>query len=57
VLLLSEDLDELLKLADRIVVMSEGRIVHECMAADADRHVLGTFMGGHHHDEPEREAA
>jgi simple sugar transport system ATP-binding protein len=57
VLLLSEDLDELLKLADRIVVMSEGRIVHECMAADADRHVLGTFMGGHHHNEPEREAA
>ena len=41
----------------RIVDMSEGRIVHECMAADADRHVLGTFMGGHHHDEPEREAA
>lgn len=60
VLLLSEDLDELLKLADRIVVMSEGRIVHSCDAADADRHVLGTFMGGHHshgHDEPEAEAA
>ena len=57
VLLLSEDLDELLKLADRIVVMSEGRIVHECMADEADRHVLGTFMGGHHHDEPQREAA
>lgn len=49
VLLLSEDLDELLKLADRIVVMSEGRIVHECDAHEADRHVLGTFMGGHHH--------
>ncbi len=57
VLLLSEDLDELLKLADRIVVMSEGRIVHECMADEADRHVLGTFMGGHHHDEPQQEAA
>jgi simple sugar transport system ATP-binding protein len=57
VLLLSEDLDELLKLADRIVVMSEGRIVHECQAAEADRHVLGTFMGGHHHDEPHQEAA
>ncbi|NBD21200.1 ATP-binding cassette domain-containing protein [Aquabacterium fontiphilum] len=50
VLLLSEDLDELLKLADRIVVMSEGRIVHECAAEQADRHVLGTFMGGHAHD-------
>ena len=50
VLLISEDLDELLKLADRIVVMSEGKLVHECDARDADRHVLGTFMGGHHHD-------
>jgi len=49
VLLISEDLDELLKLADRIVVMSEGRIVHSCDAATADRHVLGAFMGGHHH--------
>jgi ABC-type uncharacterized transport system ATPase subunit len=51
VLLVSEDLDELLKLADRIVVMSEGRIVHECAAMDADRRVLGAFMGGGHHDE------
>jgi ABC-type uncharacterized transport system ATPase subunit len=50
VLLVSEDLDELLKLADRIVVMSEGHIVHECDALDADRHVLGAFMGGAHHD-------
>lgn len=48
VLLLSEDLDELLKLSDRIVVMSEGRIVHSCDVADADRHTLGAFMGGHH---------
>ena len=50
VLLVSEDLDELLKLADRIVVMSEGRIVHECQAQDADRRVLGAFMGGGHHE-------
>jgi ABC-type uncharacterized transport system ATPase subunit len=58
VLLVSEDLDELLKLADRIVVMSEGRIVHECDAVDADRHVLGAFMGGaHHHDPVALEAA
>jgi general nucleoside transport system ATP-binding protein len=48
VLLLSEDLDELLKLSDRIVVMSEGRLVYQCDARDADRHVLGRFMGGHH---------
>jgi general nucleoside transport system ATP-binding protein len=48
VLLISEDLDELLELADRIVVMSEGRIVFETPASGADRQVLGTYMGGEH---------
>ena len=49
VLLVSEDLDELLALADRIVVMSEGRIVHDVPAAGADRASLGAFMGGRGH--------
>jgi simple sugar transport system ATP-binding protein len=49
VLLVSEDLDELLMLSDRIAVMSEGRIVHEVDARSADRHQLGAFMGGHAH--------
>jgi len=49
VLLISEDLDELLELADRIVVMSEGRIVFETAAAGAERQVLGAHMGGGHH--------
>jgi len=57
VLLVSEDLDELLQLADRVLVMSEGRIVHETAAAGADRHVLGRFMGGHAHDHGYQEAA
>jgi simple sugar transport system ATP-binding protein len=48
VLLISEDLDELLELADRIVVMSEGRVVFEVAAREADRRVLGTYMGGGH---------
>ena len=48
VLLVSEDLDELLELSDRIVVMSEGRIVYETPAASAERHVLGAHMGGGH---------
>lgn len=56
VLLISEDLDELLALSDRIVVMSEGRIVHETPAAQADRQVLGACMGGGH-AAPERQAA
>jgi simple sugar transport system ATP-binding protein len=49
VLLISEDLDELLELSDRIVVMSEGRIVFEASAAQADRQQLGAHMGGGHH--------
>ena len=49
VLLISEDLDELLELADRIVVMCEGRIVFETPAVSAERHVLGAYMGGGHH--------
>jgi len=48
VLMVSEDLDELLHLADRIVVMSGGRLVHECPAAGADRHAIGQHMGGGH---------
>nr|WP_051107424.1 ABC transporter ATP-binding protein [Curvibacter lanceolatus] len=49
VLLVSEDLDELLELADRLVVMSEGRIVYETPAAGADRLELGAHMGGGAH--------
>jgi len=49
VLLISEDLDELLELADRIAVMSEGRVVFETDAAHSERHVLGAHMGGGHH--------
>jgi ABC-type uncharacterized transport system ATPase subunit len=56
VLLVSEDLDELLQLSDRIVVMSEGRIVFECAAAGADRRMLGSHMGGHGATPPTRVA-
>jgi simple sugar transport system ATP-binding protein len=55
VLLVSEDLDELMQLSDRIVVMSEGRIVFECDAASADRLTLGAHMGGHGADHAETE--
>ena len=48
VLLVSEDLDELLELADRIVVMSEGRIVFETTAERADVRELGHYMAGGH---------
>jgi simple sugar transport system ATP-binding protein len=51
VLLVSEDLDELLELADRISVMAEGRLVFETPAQGAERAVLGQHMAGHM-DEP-----
>jgi simple sugar transport system ATP-binding protein len=47
VLLVSEDLDELIKLCGRIVVMSEGRIVHETSPSEMDLSVIGRYMGGH----------
>ncbi len=46
VLLISEDLDEILALADRIVVIYEGRIVGEVMAAEATPERLGLMMAG-----------
>jgi simple sugar transport system ATP-binding protein len=51
VLLISEDLDELLELSDRVVVMCDGRIVHETPIADADVQVIGRHMAGHVVDE------
>jgi simple sugar transport system ATP-binding protein len=46
VLLVSEDLDELLALADRILVMNEGRIVGEFDAREATRIEIGEAMMG-----------
>jgi simple sugar transport system ATP-binding protein len=46
VLLISEDLDELLGLVDRVLVMSAGRIVHEVAAEGADKRVIGKYMAG-----------
>ena len=48
ILLVSEDLDELLELADRIVVMSDGVVVFETAAEKADIRVLGHHMAGGH---------
>jgi len=42
----SEDLDELLALADRLVVLYEGRIVGQMTAAEADVERLGMLMAG-----------
>ncbi len=47
VLLVSEDLDELLKLADRILVIAGGAFVHETTPRDADIKLIGKYMAGH----------
>jgi simple sugar transport system ATP-binding protein len=46
VLLLSEDLDEILTLADRIAVVYEGRIVGEMARAEANVEEIGLLMAG-----------
>ncbi|WP_237154202.1 ABC transporter ATP-binding protein [Oryzibacter oryziterrae] len=48
VLLVSEDLDEILELSDRIAVMSEGKITYVANAAETDRTTIGQYMAGHH---------
>ena len=45
-LLISEDLDELLTLADRIVVMYEGALVGEVDARVATVDQIGLLMAG-----------
>ncbi len=46
ILLISEDLDEILALADRVDVMYEGRIVGSFPTADADIARIGLLMTG-----------
>jgi len=46
VLLVSADLNEVLSLSDRIVVMFEGRIMGELSAAEATPELLGLMMAG-----------
>jgi general nucleoside transport system ATP-binding protein len=47
VLLVSEDLDEILELSDRIAVMSGGTITYVAQAAETDRTTIGHYMAGH----------
>src|SRR5229473_4889209 len=47
VLLVSEDLDEILELADRVAVMSEGTINYVSPVGETDRATIGKYMAGH----------
>jgi simple sugar transport system ATP-binding protein len=48
ILLISEELDEILALADRVDVMFEGRIVGSFPAAEAEVETIGLLMTGGH---------
>lgn len=48
VLLVSEDLDEILELADTVAVMSEGKITYTSPMDKTDRATIGHAMAGHH---------
>jgi general nucleoside transport system ATP-binding protein len=48
VLVISQDLDELEEIADRIAVMFNGRLSSPLKAAEATREKLGLLMGGAH---------
>lgn len=47
VLLVSEDLDEILELSDRILVISGGQFVYETTPETADLTTIGQYMAGH----------
>jgi simple sugar transport system ATP-binding protein len=46
IMLISEDLDELFKLSDRIIVLYEGQIVKEFAIEEADIENVGLAMAG-----------
>lgn len=51
VLLISSELDELLSVAHRVVVLYRGRIMGSCATAGADRARIGAWMAGHRDQE------
>lgn len=50
VLLISFELDEILKLSDRVLVMSDGKIVGEVLPEDTTNEELGLLMAGEKND-------
>jgi general nucleoside transport system ATP-binding protein len=46
ILLLSEELDELLELSDRVAVIFEGELVGQMNASEANLNTIGMMMTG-----------
>lgn len=57
VLLISEDLDELFSLADRLVVLHEGELIDAGDSDKVDRSSIGLMMAGQHKDVAEPQEA
>jgi simple sugar transport system ATP-binding protein len=55
VLLISTELEEILDLADRIIVLSRGRATGEMQRGEVDLESLGLLMGGAFIDDPATE--
>ena len=47
ILLVSEDLDEIIEMSDRVCVMSQGKLVYETTPQQVDLNKLGQYMAGH----------
>jgi general nucleoside transport system ATP-binding protein len=56
VLLISSELDELLDVAHRVIVLYRGRIMGSCVAERAERERIGAMMAGHAMAPPSGEA-
>ena len=56
VLLISADLDELMRLSDRLVTVFEGKVTGRFRTADVTREEIGYYMTGGHQDTKEAEA-
>ena len=48
VLLISEDLDEIMEIADRILVFSGGAVTYETSREKAEIYEIGHYMAGAH---------
>jgi len=56
ILIISEDLDEVISLSDRIIVMYEGQVIGETGPETSTREAIGLMMAGVAAPEPEAEA-
>jgi simple sugar transport system ATP-binding protein len=57
VLMISQDLDEILEISDRVAVMSHGRLSAPRAAAGSPREEIGVLMGGAHARDGEQAVA